>query len=92
MSNEISTIMIAAGCNRDPETASWSHALDLVVYAASSTLIVYDPNAMRALAAVRGHNTEAVGGGRVNSVRWLARLPNGVCTLKCFASRAFRRI
>jgi WD40 repeat protein len=60
-----------AGCNRDPETADWCHDLDLVAYAAASTIVIYDPRRARCLVTLRGHNVDSPLGARVNCVRWL---------------------
>jgi hypothetical protein len=67
--------MISAGCNRDPETADWNHELDLVAYAASSTVAMYDPGAIVVRSTIRGHQTDPAAplNARINALRWLPR-------------------
>jgi WD40 repeat protein len=62
---------IFAGCNRDPDTADWCHELDLVAFAAASTICIYSPTQCRIVCALRGHNHDAPLGARVNAVHWL---------------------
>ena len=68
-------LLIAAGCNRDPETADWNHELDLVAYAASSTVALYDPGAVVVRSTIRGHQTDPAAPlhARINALRWLPR-------------------
>ena len=63
--------LIAAGCNRDPETADWNHALDLIAFAAGSCVCIYDPARVRIRGTLRGHDNDAPAGARIACVRWL---------------------
>ena len=78
-----------AGCNRDPETADWCHDLDLVAYAAASTIVIYEPRRARCLVTLRGHHVDAPLGARVNCVRWL---PSATATYPPSAASSVREL
>lgn len=67
---------IFAGCNRDPATADWCHELDLVAFAAASTVCIYAPARARVICSLRGHDAEAPLGARINAVHWLPTSPH----------------